>query len=103
MPDDEHHAVGHQLLGGRHRLLGIAEVVDRDEPHLLAEHAARRIDVGHGHLRAALHLLADPGEPSRHRAGDPDQHLRPRGAAEHGRERDDSYGDHAVHECTPKL
>ena len=61
MPDDEDHALADQLLGGGHRLLGIAEIVRRDEPHLLAEHAARGIDVGHRHLRAALHLLADPG------------------------------------------
>src|SRR5438552_13208460 len=100
MPDDENDPVSHQLLGGRHSLLGIAEVVDRDEPHLLAEHAARRVDVGYCHLRAALSLLADPGEPSRHRSRDADQHLRPRGA-KRGRERDDGCGDDAVHVCTP--
>lgn len=85
MPDDEHHPVGHQLLGGRDRLLGIAEIVDRDQPHLLAEHATRRVEVGHRPLRAALPLLADPGKPPCHRRRDPDQHFSPRGT-EHGRQ-----------------
>ena len=83
MPDDENNAVTDQLLGGGDRLLRIAEIVCRDEPHLLAEYAARGIDVGHGHLRAALHLLADPGELSRHRACRPDQDLRTGRETEH--------------------
>ena len=93
VPDDEDHTVADQLLGGGDRLLGIAEVVDSDEPHLLAEYAARRIDVGHGQLRAALHLLADPGELSRHRARDPDQNFRPSRAAERCCKHDKGYGD----------
>ena len=103
VPDDEHHTVSHQLLGGGHRLLGIAEVVDRDEPHLLAEHAARRIDVGHGHLRAALHLLADPGERSRDRACRPDQHLRPRGQLNAAASATIATAMMRCIGCTPKL
>ena len=102
MPDDEDHTVADQLLGGGDRLLGIAEVVRRDEPHLLAEHAARRIDVGHGHLRAALHLLAGPGERSGDRACGPDQHLRLRRPAGGRYKRDHCCGDNAVHGYTPK-
>ena len=55
MSDDEDHTVTDQLLGGGDRLFGIAEVVRRDQPHLLAEDAAGGVDVGHGQLRAALH------------------------------------------------
>ncbi len=80
----------------------VAEVVGRDQPHLLSEHTARRIDVGHRHLGAALHLLADPGERPRVRACASNQHLRPRGAAKRDSERDDGYGDDAVHGCTPQ-
>ena len=61
MSDDEDHTVADQLPGGGDRLLGIAEVVGRDELHLLAEHAAGGVEVGHGQRRAALHLLAEPG------------------------------------------
>ena len=59
--DDQDRTVADQLPGGGDRLLGIAEVVRRDQLHLLAEHAALGIDVGHGLRRAALHLLAEPG------------------------------------------
>ena len=41
MPDDEDHTVADQLVCGGDRLVGIAEVVRRDQPDLLAEHAAR--------------------------------------------------------------
>ena len=88
MPDDEDHAVTDQLLCGGDRLLGIAEVVHSGELHLLAEHAARGIDVGHGQRRAALHLLAEPGVLSRHRASHSDQDVRPRGPAERGGKHD---------------
>ena len=92
MPDDEDHAVTDQLLCGGDRLLGIAEVVRRDQLHLLAEHAAGGVDVGHGQRRAALHLLAEPGIHSRHRAGHADQDFRPSGLAERDGEHDDGLG-----------
>ena len=41
-----------------------------------SEYAARRIDIGHGQLRTALHLLAAPSVLARHRACNPDQHVR---------------------------
>ena len=92
MPDDEDHTVTDQLLCGGDRLLGIAEVVRRDQLYLLAEHAARGVEVGHGQLRAALHLLAEPGILSRDRARHPDQDLRPGGPAERGGKHDNGYG-----------
>ena len=73
--DDEDHTVTDQLPCGGDRLLGIAEVVRRDQLHLLAEHAAGGVEVGHGQRRAALHLLAEPGILARHRAGHADQDL----------------------------
>ena len=93
MSDDEDHTVADQLLGGGDRLLGIAEVVRRDEPHLLAEDAAGGVDVGHGQLRATLHLLAVPGILSRHRACHADQDVRPSGPAERGGKHDNGCGD----------
>ncbi len=92
MADDEDHTVTDQLLCGGDRLLGIAEVVGGDEPHLLAEHAAGGVDVGHGQLRAALHLLAEPGILARQRARHSDQDFRPSGPAERGSKHDNGYG-----------
>ena len=89
MSVDEDHAVADQLPCGGDRLLGIAEVVDRDPLHLLAEHAALGVDVGHGERRAALHLLAVPGILSRNRDGHADQDVRPSGPAERDGKHDD--------------
>jgi hypothetical protein len=69
----------------------------------LAEDAACRIDVGYGQLRAALALLADPGEPSRHRGHNPDQDFRLSGAVERRRNHNDCYGDESAHLCTSRL
>ena len=96
MADDQRNAVGDELAGGDHRLLGIADVVGHDDLYLLAEHAARRIDVSHRHLRATLYLRACPGELSGERASDPDQHLRVRGQAERGRKHN-CYGNEMTH------
>jgi hypothetical protein len=98
MADHEGHAVADQLRGGGDRLVGIAEVVDRDQLHLLAEHAAGSVDVGHGQLRATLQLRTGPGILPRHRAGYADQNLGLRGSAECGGKHDDGYGDQAAHE-----
>ena len=43
MSDDEDHTVADQLLCGGDRLLGIAEVVRRDQLHLLVEYTARGV------------------------------------------------------------
>ena len=71
MSDDEDRTVADQLPGGGDRLLGIAEVVHHDQLYLLAEHAAGGVEVGHGQLRAALKLLAEPGFLSRDRPAIP--------------------------------
>ena len=52
--------------------------------YLLAEHAAGGVEVGHGQLRAALKLLAEPGFLSRDRSRHSDQDVRPCGPAERG-------------------
>ena len=103
MADDEDHPVADQLPCGGDRLLGIAEVVHRDQLHLLAEHAAGGVEVGHGQRRAALHLLAEPGFLSRHRARHSDQDVRPRGPAERGGKHDNGYGDQAAHDYTSRI
>ena len=90
MPGDEDHAVADQLLYSGDRLLGIAEVVHRDQLYLLAEYAAGGVDVGHGQLCAALHLLAKPGKLARNRARHANQDVRPRGPAERGGKHDDN-------------
>jgi hypothetical protein len=91
--DDEDHTVTDQLLGGGDRLLGITEVVRRDEAYLLAEHAAGGIEVGHGQLCTALQLLAVPGKGAGNRAGHTNQDLRPSGPAKRGCKHDNGYGD----------
>ena len=75
MADDEDRTLADQLPGGGDRLAGIAEIVRRDELYLLAEHAPGGVEVRHGELRAALHLLAEPGILTCHRAGHADQDL----------------------------
>ena len=72
---DEHHAHRDQLVGGRDRLLAIAVIVGRDHLHLLAEHAARGIQVGHRERHAALRLFAEPSVRSGERPGHADQDL----------------------------
>ena len=93
MPGDEDHTVADQLLCGGDRLLGIAEVVHRDQLHLLAEHAAGGVEVGYSLRRTTLHLLAEPGILARHRAGHSDQDFRPRGPAERGGKQDSGCGN----------
>src|SRR5262245_61749373 len=79
MTGDEDHPISNQLLSGGDRLLGIAEIVGRNKPDLLAEHATHGIEVGHCQLRASLHSLAEPGVLPRYRTCNPDQHLCPSG------------------------
>jgi hypothetical protein len=88
---DEYDAHSDELVGGRDRLLAIAIVVGRDHLDLLAEHAARGIQVGHCELHAALGLFAEPCVRSGERPGQADQDLgvTDRGGAECRRK-----GDH---------
>ena len=72
---DEHHAHRDQLVGGRDRLLAIAVIVGRDHLHLLAEHAARGIQVGHRERHAALRLFGEPRVRPGKRCGQADQDL----------------------------
>jgi hypothetical protein len=81
---DKDHTVADQLPGGGDRLLGITEVVRRDELHLLPEYPARGVEVGYGQLRPALHLLTEPAVLSRNRARHPDQDVPPSRPAERG-------------------
>ena len=84
MPNDEQHTISDQFLGGSDCLLRIAEIVSHDQLHLLAQHAARSIDVGDGQLRTPLQLLACPCELTRHRSCDPDQNVGANGVTHHG-------------------
>ena len=84
MSDDQDHPVADQLLGGGDGLLGIAEVIRRDQLHRLAEDAAGGVDVGHGLSRPALQLLTEPSERAGDRACQSDQDVRPQ---RRGRER----------------
>ena len=88
MSGDEDHTVADQLPGSGDRLLGIAEVVRRDQLDLLPEHAAIGVEVGHGLRRPALQLLAEPGVRSRQRGRQSDQDVGPRGPAERGGKHD---------------
>ena len=70
--DEGDPAAGH-VIGDRHRLLGIAGIVADVEVELLAEHAARGVDVFDGQFRAVLHLRAEGGVLPGHRTDDGDR------------------------------
>ncbi len=54
MPDHELVALAGELVGHRNRLARVARVIADVELELLAEHAARLVDVGHRLLGAVL-------------------------------------------------
>jgi hypothetical protein len=59
MAGDQRHVVAGHLVGDGHRLFRVAGVVADLEIELLAEHAARGIDVFDGQPAAILHLRAE--------------------------------------------
>ena len=61
MANHDRHALGHELVRRRYRLLRIAEVVDQHRGKRLAENAAALVQVLHRQIRADPHLLTDPG------------------------------------------
>ncbi len=73
MAGDERDTVAGHLIGDGHRLLRVAGIVADVEVELLAEHAARFVDVLDGHLAAILHLRAEGGILTRDRADDGDR------------------------------
>ncbi len=97
MPDNEDDASADELLGRSNRLLRIAEIVRYDDFHALTEYASCRVDVGHGCLRAALHLLSDPGELTGNRCAYPHEYFGMRGATERGGKDSNGYGKQAAH------
>ena len=80
MADHELDAVADELVGDRHALLGIGDVVARLDHDLLAENAARLVDVVGGLLDALRQLRAERGVGAGDRTGDADGDVRPRGA-----------------------
>ena len=79
MTSHEDHAVTHQFVGQRHRLVGIAEVVADDELDGLREDAALGVEILDRQLGPALILLAEPSVGAGHRAGHANPDLGPRG------------------------
>ena len=75
MPDDRGDARLDELSGRGDRLLGVAVVVDRQQLDLLAEDAARGVQLGDLHRRALQHLLAEPGHAAGQRPRPADQDL----------------------------
>ncbi len=75
MPDYDRHLHAGELLADRARLLGIAGIVADFELDLLAEHAARGVDVGDGLFGAVPQLAAERGFAARHRAGNADANV----------------------------
>jgi hypothetical protein len=73
MAGDQRHAFRRHLVGDRDRLLRIAGIVADIEIELLAEHAARGVDILDGKLGAVLHLRAEGGILTRDRADDGDR------------------------------
>ena len=82
MADDELDAVAGELVGDRHALLGIGDVVAVADGDLLAVDAAGGIDVVGGLLGAVLELGAEGGVGPGERAGDADLDLGLRRAGE---------------------
>ena len=72
----EHDLVRHHLVGDRGRLLGIAGIVADLQLELLAVDAAGGVDVGHRHLGALAHLLAEGRILAGHRSDGGDLDLR---------------------------
>ena len=58
MACDEFYALGHQVIGNSHRLLGIATIIGNLKDKLLAIDPARGIDVGHRAAHALAQLLS---------------------------------------------
>ena len=104
MPDHQLVALAGELVGDRNGLARIARVVADVELQLLAEHAARLVDVGHGLLGAVLQLRAERGILPRHRPGRRDLGLRLRGTGRHRQRQRASRGQHhpSKHWFTPK-
>ena len=102
---DELDAVMDELVGYRHRLLGVAGIVADLENQLLAVDAALGVDVLHGQLGAALHLLAEHGVLAGHRACGRDGHVRPCGAAAEQHERRGAHQQigHTTHDVVLHL
>jgi hypothetical protein len=73
--DDDVDALGDQLVGGGHRLLARAIVVDFDQPDRLAEKTARRVQVGDRDPGAAVDRFAQPGIRAGIRGRQTDQDL----------------------------
>ena len=95
VPGYEDDPVIRQTVGHRHRLSRVAGVIANNEPDRLAEDAAGRVDVVHGHLGAARILLAKPGVLAGHGAGDGDQNLGP------SQRRTQSHDHDTGEECCP--
>jgi hypothetical protein len=100
--NDEHYSLADQFLGGDDRLLGVAEVIDRNESNVLTEYATRGIDVRHRHLRTTLALLSDPGQSPCHRTRDADQNLGMCPAGERNCNDKQCYGNQPIHGCAAR-
>ncbi len=75
MAGDKHDAIADQLVCNSHRLIREATVVTNNEPDILAEDAASRIDVSHCHLSPPTLLIAGPYILSGYRTSDSNQYI----------------------------
>ena len=82
MADHEMHAVADELVGDRDALLGIGDVVAEFDHDLLAEDAARLVEVLGGLLDALRQLRAERSVGAGDRTGDADHHVGARRARE---------------------
>ena len=81
--DHELHAVGHELVGGRHAFARIGAIVADGELDFLPENAALGIDVGDRLLDALPQLRAEGGGAAGHRTADAHPDLRRGGTGQH--------------------
>ena len=75
MPRYEHNTVINQFARYRHGLLGITGVVGNQQPNLLPEHTALRVDIRDGHFGTMLNLLTPENIRSSERTDSGDENF----------------------------
>jgi hypothetical protein len=102
MTDDDRHAIGHELVRRRHRLIWIAEVVHQHGNKRFAEHAAALVQVIQRHVRTGPGLAA-PGHSAGQRRSnaDPNLGLSERGSPERRSKSNDQMCEKTLHWLVP--
>ena len=84
MPDDIAYAVGDEFVGDRNALLRVGDIIADRDSELLAEDAAVGVDALDSRFDTDAVLFSISGIRSRHRSGDAEHDIRPRGTDSRG-------------------